>query len=134
MNNTDKYIKELDNKEELERLYQIYIHVQSGDKSALNELFKSVEVKPICKADEIYKKDRMSNMDNVLDSELILEEEKNKQEEEWLNSSDSKVMFQFSCLNKMLYKKKKKFMSKAKNTGYENGKKKKNSGHMISSY
>lgn len=129
MNNTDKFIKELDNKEELEQLYQIYIRVQSGDKSALNELFKSVEVKPICKADEIYKKDRMSNMDNVLDSELILEEEKNKQEEEWLNSSDSKVMFQFSCLNKMLYKKKKKFMSKAKNTGYENGKKKQNSGH-----
>lgn len=129
LSKVDKCIEELDNKEELEKLYQIYLRVQSGDKDALDELFKTVEVKPICKADEIYKKDRMSNMDGVLDVELILDEEKNRQEKEWLNSSDSKVMFQFSCLNKMLYKKKKKFMSKAKNTGYENGKKKQNSGH-----
>lgn len=129
LSNTDKYIEELGNKEELEQIYQIYIRVQSGDKSALNELFKSVEVKPICKADEIYKKDRMSNMDNVLDVELALEREKNKLKDEWENSSDSRVTFQFPCLNKLLVAMKKDLLYGTKNTGYENGKKKTKSSH-----
>lgn len=105
------------------------MRVQSGDKIALNDLFKSVDSKQISKADEINKEYRMSHMDNVLDSEFVLDNEKNKQEQEWTDSVNSSVAFQFPCLNKMLYKKKKKFMRKAKSTGYENGKRIKNNGY-----
>ena len=131
MNNIGKYNEELENYDELDMLYQIYMRVQSGDKSALDELFKerNRDDKRTYRADEINKEYRMSHMDNVLDTELVLDDERNRQEKEWLNSSDSKVMFQLPCLNKMLYKKKKRFMTRAKNTGYENGKKKRNSGH-----
>lgn len=115
------------NKVEAEKLFQIYMKVQSGEKTALNELFKTIDSKQICKADEINKKYRMSHLDNVLDSELVLDNEKNKQEEDWMDSVYSNVTFQFPCLNKMIYKKKKKFLSETKNTGYENGQKIKNS-------
>lgn len=123
------------NDKELEELYEIYLRVQSGDKTALNNLFqeRNTDNRRICRADLQYKKQRLSNMDNVLDSELVLaneqEMEKEYQEREWITSSYSKVTFRFTCLNNLLYKKKKKFLSKEKNTGYENGKKKKNSGH-----
>jgi len=117
------------NKNEIERLYQMYIQVQNGDKTALNGLFKQAECKHICRADEINKEYRMSHMENVLDMESMLDNEKRKQEEEWAGSVYSNVTFQFSCLNKMLNKKKKNFINKAKNTGFENGKKKKNNGH-----
>ena len=135
LSNADKYIKELDNKEELEKLYQIYMRVQSGDKSAMDELFKerNIDDRPAYKADERYKERRMSNMDNVLDTELILENEieneKNRQKDRWLNSLDSTVTFQFPCLNKLLVSMKKDLLYGTKNTGYENGKKKRNSGH-----
>lgn len=105
------------------------MRVQAGDKSAMDELFKSVEVKSICKADEIYKKDRMSNMDGVLDVELALEREKSKEEDEWTKSSNSTVAFQFPCLNKLLVAMKKDLLYGTKNTGYENGKKKRKRGH-----
>lgn len=121
--------KEKISNEELEELYQIYMRVQSGDKSALDVLFKEVKNKQIFRADEINKEYQMSHMDNVLDSELVLDNEKNGQEDEWVNSAYSNVAFQFPCLNKMLYKKKKRFLATPKNTGYENGKKAKNSGH-----
>ncbi len=129
MSNIDKNNEELADSNEAEKLFQIYMRVQSGDKSALDELFKTVNSKQISKADEINKKYRMSHMDNVLDSELVLDNEKNKQEEDWIDSVYSNVAFQFPCLNKMLYKKKKIFLSNAKNTGYENGQKIKNSNH-----
>lgn len=121
LSNTNNIFNETENKDELDRLFQIYKRFQSGDKSALDELFRSVENKQGCKLDEIYKKHRMKNMDNVLDSEEVMDNEKSKQEDEWENSHDSKVAFRFSCLNRMLYKKKKGFLSKVKNTGYENG-------------
>ena len=60
---------------------------------------------------------------------LVLEKEKNRQEKEWEESVYSKVTFQFQCLNKLLYKKKRSFLSKAKNTGYENGRRIKDNGH-----
>lgn len=125
----DKDKNVLMNDDEAERLYQIYIQVQAGDKTALNGLFKRTDNKQICRADEINKEYRMSHMDNVLDSEFLLDYEKNKWEDEWMNSLYSNVTFQFSCLNKMLYKMKKNFLSKAKNTGYENGKRIKNNGY-----
>lgn len=121
MSNKDNIFNETENKNELDRLFQIYKRFQSGDKSALDELFRSVENKQGCKLDEKYKKRRMKNMDNVLDSEEVMDKEIARQEEEWANSDDSKVAFRFSCLNKLLYKKKKEFLLKAKNTGYENG-------------
>jgi len=103
------------------------MRVQSGEKNALNELFKTTDSKKISKVEEIDKEYRMSHMDNVLDSELVLDNEKNNKEEDWIDSVNANVTFQFSCLNKMLYKKKRKFLFKAKNTGYENGQKIKNS-------
>lgn len=109
------------NKDEAERLYQIYLRVQSGDKAALNELFVKTEQKEICKADEMSQEYRLSHMDNVLDSDNVLEEEKNFQEEKWISSSNSSVIFGFECLNKMMSKKKRDFLIKAKYTGYENG-------------
>lgn len=133
MGNTDRHKDISANNDELKKLYEIYLQVQSGDQTALNELFRerNTDNKQIYKADVRYKKYRLSNMDNVLDSELVLanekENEKRKQEKEWINSSYSKVAFKFSCLNKLLYKKKKKLLSRGKNTGYENGKK--SSGH-----
>lgn len=114
------------NKVEAEKLYQIYMRVQSGDKAALDELFKTVDSKQISKADEINKEYQMSHMDNVLDSEFVLDNENNKRKEDWIDSVNANVTFQFSCLNKMLYKKKREFIFKAKNTGYENGQKIKN--------
>ncbi len=129
LSNIDKNNDELADNNEAEKLFQIYMRVQSGDKSALDELFKTVNSKQISKADEINKKYRMSHMDNVLDSELVLDNEKNKQEEDWIGSVYSNVAFRFPCLNKMLYKKKKIFLSNAKNTGYENDQKIKNSSH-----
>ena len=65
--------------EEAEMLYQIYIRVQSGDKTALNEIFKSESAKQTCKVDEMNKEYRLSHLDNVLDSELVLSDEKDKQ-------------------------------------------------------
>lgn len=127
LSNTDK--KTLLGSSEAERLYQIYKRVQSGEKDALSELFGETNRKQICRSDEMNREYRLLHMDNVLDSELVLDREKNIQEKEWLGSSNSKVIFQFPCLNKMLYKKKKYFLSKAKNTGYENGRKKQKSGH-----
>ena len=121
LSNVNKDKKVLERDDELEELYQIYLRVQSGEKSALDELFIPVGVKQMCKADERNKKQRMANMDNVLDSELVIDYEKNRQEEEWINSVDSNVTFRFSCLKKLLYKKKKVFLKKAKNTGYDNG-------------
>lgn len=124
MGNTDK--KVFNNKQEIETLYKIYIRVQSGDKFALNELFKTVDSKQIHRIDVINKEYKMSHMENILDSEFVLDDEKNEQEKEWIGSSNSKVAFQFPCLNKLLYKKKKYFLYRGKNTGYENGKKIKN--------
>lgn len=121
LSNTNYFFNETENKDELDRLFRIYKRFQSGDKSALDELFRSVENKQGCKLDKIYKKHRMKNMDNVLDSEEVIDNEKSKQEDEWENSHDSQVTFRLSCLNRMLYKKKKGFLSKVKNTGYENG-------------
>lgn len=129
MTKGNKNKEKIASKEELDKLFQIYMRVQSGDKSALDELFKDVKNKQICRADAINREYQISHMDNVLDSELILDNEKNRQEKEWIDSSYSNVAFQFPCLNKMLYKKKKSFLSVAKNTGYENGKRIKNSGH-----
>lgn len=126
LSNTNNIFNETENKDELDRLFQIYKRFQSGDKSVLDELFRSVDNKQECKLDEIYKKHRMKNMDNVLDSEEVMDNEKSKQEDEWENSRNSKVTFRLSCLNRMLYKKKKGFLSKVKNTGYENGVKLKN--------
>lgn len=122
-------------KDEAEKLYQIYLRFQSGDKSALDELFKekNMDNRTVYRADERYKKSRLLNLDNVLDAEFVLDKEKqnekNKQKDKWINSRDSKVMFNFACLNKLLYKKKKKLFSKEKDTGYENGKKKENNNH-----
>lgn len=126
LSNTNNIFNETENKDELDRLFQIYKRFQSGDKSALDELFRSVENMQGCKLDEIYKKHRMKNMDNVLDSEEVMDNEKSEQENEWENSKNSKVTFQLSCLNRMLYKKKKGFLLKVKNTGYENRVKLKN--------
>lgn len=126
LSNTNNIFNETGNKDELDRLFRIYKRFQSGDKSALDELFRSVDNKQECKLDEIYKKHRMKNMDNVLDSEEVMDNEKSKKEDEWENSRNSKVTFRLSCLNRMLYKKKKGFLSKVKNTGYENGVKLKN--------
>lgn len=114
--------------EEVEKLYQLYIRFQSDDKTALDEIFKQKEVKQLCKVDEMNKEYRLSHMDNVLDSEVVLDNEKDRSKIEWIDSTYSKVTFQFSCLSKILYKKKKKFFSDAKNTRYENGKKKKDNG------
>ena len=127
MENTDKSLFEDD--KEINALYKLYIRIQSGDKAALNELFQTVDNKQIHRIDVINKEYKMSHMENVLDSELVLDDENSRQRKEWINSSYSKVTFQFSCLNKMLYKKKKSFISTAKNTGYENGKRLKNSGN-----
>ena len=84
MNNTGKYNEELENYDELDKLYQIYMRVQSGDKSALDELFKerNIDDKRTYRADEINKEYRMSHMDNVLDTELVLDDERNRQEKE----------------------------------------------------
>lgn len=121
LSDTNNIFNETENKDELDRLFRIYKRFQSGDKSALDELFRSVENKQGCKLDKIYKKHRMKNMDNVLDSEEVIDNEKSKQEDEWENSHDSQVTFRLSCLNRMLYKKKKGFLSIVKSTGYENG-------------
>lgn len=116
-------------KGEAERLYRIYRNVQSGNKAALNQLFKTADNREVCSLDKMNKEYELSRMDNVLDAELVFDSEENRKEREWLHSVNSKVIFQFPCLNKMLYKKKKSFLSKAKNTGYENGKRIKNSSH-----
>ncbi|MDE6128409.1 MAG: hypothetical protein K2G16_04365 [Lachnospiraceae bacterium] len=129
MRNIDENKKSLLKDDEAERLYQIYKIVQSGNKTVLNELFQTVDSSKVCNADKMNEEYRLSHMDNVLDSELILDSRKCRQEKEWLNSIHAKVIFQFPCLNKMLYKKKKYFLSNAKNTGYENGKKIRNGGH-----
>lgn len=129
MGRGNKNKEKITNKEELDKLYEIYMRVQTGDKSALDELFKATDNKQISRADEINKEYQMSHMDNILDSEFVLDMEQSRQEKGWVNSASSKVAFQFPCLNKMLYKKKKRFLSTSKNTGYENGKKTKNNGH-----
>lgn len=129
MGNTDEQKDLLANDDELEKLYELYLQVQSGDRTALNKLFKAADNRQICRRDEINRKERLFNMDNVLDAELVLDEEKNRQEKEWEESVYSKVTFQFQCLNKLLYKKKRNFLSKAKNTGYENGKRIKDNGN-----
>ena len=122
LGNTDEQKNISVNDDELKELYGLYLQVQSGDHTALNKLFKAADNRQICRRDEINRKERLSNMDNVLDAELVLDKEKNRQEKEWEESVYSKVIFQFQCLNSMLYKKKRSFLSKAKNTGYENGK------------
>lgn len=127
MGNTNK--KVFNNKQEIEELYKIYIRVQSGDKAALNELFKKADSKQVHRIDTMDKEYKMSHLENVLDLEFVLDDERNIQKTEWINSSDSKVAFQFACLNKLLYKKKKYFLSEGKNTGFENGKKLKNGGN-----
>lgn len=114
---------------EVKELYQIYTQVQSGNKDVLNKLFKQKESKHICRYEEMSMKYRMSHMDNILDSDAVLDNEKSREEREWMNSSYSNVTFQLSCLNKLLYNKKKYYLSKAKNTGYENGEKVKSSGN-----
>lgn len=118
--------KDASDNKELEKLYQLYIRFQSGDKTALDEIFRQKEVKQLCKVDEMNKEYRLSHMENILDSEVVLDSERDRSKKEWINSAYSKVTFQFSCLNMMLYKKKKEFYSDAKNTGYEDGKKKNN--------
>ena len=129
MGRGNKNKEKITNKEELDKLYEIYMRVQTGDKSALDELFKATDSKQISRADEINKEYQMSHMDNILDSAFVLDMEQSRQEKGWVNSASSKVAFQFPCLNKMLYKKKRGFLSTSKNTGYENGKKAKNNGH-----
>lgn len=129
MGNTGKYGDIPSNDDELKKLYELYLRVQSGDGTALNELFKPKDGRQICRMDEISREYRLSHMENILDSELVLDNEKSNQEKEWLDSVHSGVVFHFPCLNKMLYKKKKKFLRKAKSTGYENGKRIKNNGH-----
>jgi len=121
LSNTDKKKVIVVRHDEVERLYDIYLRVQSGDKSALDELFVKRENKEISKVDEMNREYRLSHMDNILDSEIILETEKNRQEEEWIGSASSSVIFNFDCLNKIVSKNKRDFLSNAKYTGYENG-------------
>ncbi|MCM1253241.1 MAG: hypothetical protein NC321_10500 [Clostridium sp.] len=128
MSNTKKMRDESANKAELEELYQIYTRFRLGDKSALNELFVTVNSEDskiiISRKNE---RKRMENLDNVLDAEMIMAEEKDKEErrekDNWLNSNNEKVIFRFTCLNKMVYNKKVDYLSEAKSTGYENGEK-----------
>ncbi len=121
--------KKRKNDDEVEKLYRIYIRVQSGERIALDELFKAADGRQVCKVDEMAIEHRLSHMDNILDAELILDNEKNRQEEKWVNSSYSKVRFKFPCLNKLLFAIKRDLLSDAKSTGYENGEKKKSSRH-----
>ena len=109
LGNTDEQKNISVNDDELKELYGLYLQVQSGDHTALNKLFKAADNRQICRRDEINRKEQLSNMDNVLDAELVLDKEKNRQEKEWEESVYSKVTFQFQCLNSMLYKKKEKF-------------------------
>ncbi len=63
---------------DVERLYQNYIRYQSGDKSALDEVFMEVgkkagETKRIVELEEEYK---LSHTENVLDAGLVENESK----------------------------------------------------------
>lgn len=106
--------------EEVERLYQNYIRYQSGDKSALDEVFMEVgkkvgETKRIVELEEEYK---LSHTENVLDAGLVENEIEYKR-----NSRKLKVVFSFSCLNDMVSKAKYYYSKNGIFTGYENGKK-----------
>ena len=79
MGKTKKDKDVLVDEEEVKRLYQIYLQVQSGDKNALDGLFKQIDSKQICRADEINKEYMLSHLENVLDAESVLDNEKNKQ-------------------------------------------------------
>lgn len=127
MGNTDKHEDISSNNDELNKLYEIYLQVQSGDQTALKGLFREAASRNLSRIDEMSKDYRLSHMDNVLDTESVLDSERNNKDQEWIDSMHSKVVFQFPCLNRMLYKKKSIFLSKVKNTGYGNGKR--NGGH-----
>lgn len=106
--------------EDVERLYQNYIRYQSGDKSALDEVFMEVgkkvgETKRIVELEEEYK---LSHTENVLDAGLVENEIEYKR-----NSRKLKVVFSFPCLKDMVRRAKYDFSKKGIFTGYENGKK-----------
>ena len=105
---------------DLERLYKNYIRYQSGDKTALDEVFMEVgknvgETKRIVELEEEYK---LSHVDNVLDAVLVQDEIQYRR-----NNSKLKVVFSFSCLNNMVSKAKYYYSKNGIFTGYENGKK-----------
>lgn len=104
----------------MERLYQNYVRYQSGDKSALDEVFMEVgkkvgETNRIVELEEEYK---LSHTENVLDAGLVENEIYQKQKDRKL-----KVRFSFPCLNDMVRKAKYEYSKNGIFTGYENGKK-----------
>lgn len=105
---------------DVERLYQNYIRYQSGDKTALDEVFIEVgkkvgETKRIVELEEEYK---LSHTENVLDVELVENEIEYRRKNRKL-----KVVFSFLCLNNMVRKAKYEYSKNGIFTGYENGKK-----------
>lgn len=106
--------------EDVERLYQNYIRYQSGDESALDEVFMEVgekvgETKRIVELEEEYK---LSHAENVLDAGLVENEIGYRR-----NRRKLKVVFSFSCLNDMVKKAKYNYSKNGIFTGYENGRK-----------
>lgn len=106
--------------EDVERLYQNYIRYQSGDKSALDEVFMEVgkkvgETKRIVELEEEYK---LSHTENVLDAGLVQDEIQYRR-----NDRKLKVAFSFPCLKDMVRRAKYDYSKKGIFTGYENGKK-----------
>ena len=111
---------------DVERLYQNYIRYQSGDKSALDEVFMEVgkkvgETKRIVELEEEYK---LSHTENVLDAGLVENEIEYKHKDRKL-----KVVFSFPCLNNMVKKAKYEYSKNGIFTGYENGKKINSNGY-----
>lgn len=111
---------------DVERLYQNYIRYQSGDKSALDEVFMEVgkkagETKRIVDLEEEYK---LSHTENVLDAGLVENEIGYRRKDRKL-----KVVFSFPCLNNMVRKAKYEYSKNGIFTGYENGKKINSNGY-----
>lgn len=111
---------------DVERLYQNYIRYQSGDKSALDEVFMEVgkkagETKRIVELEEEYK---LSHTENVLDAGLVENEIGYRRKDRKL-----KVVFSFPCLNNMVRKAKYEYSKNGIFTGYENGKKINSNGY-----
>ena len=105
---------------DVETLYQNYVRYQTGDDTALAEVFvetgKTIEQNYYIQ--ELNEKYKITHADNVLDAELVEDEIQQRQKERKL-----KVKFSFQCLNDIANKAKLHYSKESINTGYTNGKK-----------
>lgn len=106
-------------------IYDLFLRCQAGDKNVLNDLFKTQnrKINSVSELNEVHRIKEV--LDNALNPEMEKLSREYENEDNMAVIKNEEVIFTFDVLNKMLSKMKRIYVKSSKDTGYENGAKKK---------